>query len=157
MLRPPVLGQREVPIVTDPAEAAQRPELGVLSVLAHGRTEHGAEIAAVVVPAVERLDDERARFYYDLVYNALPEAARRTLEAKLKGYAYQSEFAKKFHAEGRIEGERIFLLRQLRTRFGELPAAAVRRIEAAETTALERWGERVLNAATLAEVLDDPS
>jgi hypothetical protein len=49
------------------------------------------------------------------------------------------------------------LLRQLRTRFGDLPAAVVSRIEAAELTDLERWGERILSARTLAEVLDGPS
>jgi len=59
--------------------------------------------------------------------------------------------------EGRKEGERGLLLRQLCSRFGELPAAAVARIEAADLADLERWGERVLGARTLAEVLDGPS
>ena len=36
-----------------------------------------AAIAAAVLPAVDGLDDDRARFYYDLVYNSLNEAARR--------------------------------------------------------------------------------
>jgi predicted transposase YdaD len=87
----------------------------------------------------------------------------------MKGHGYQSEFANKFHAEGRtegraegraegrLEGERALLLRLLRARFGELPAAALRRIEAAESATLERWGERVLTAGSLAEVLEDPS
>ncbi len=51
------------------------------------------------------LDEERARFYGDLVQNALNEAARRALEAKMKGYEYQSDFAKKYVAQGRAEGE----------------------------------------------------
>jgi hypothetical protein len=59
--------------------------------------------------------------------------------------------------EGRKEGERTLLLRQLRARFGELPAASVARIEAAELAELERWSERVLSAKTLAEALDEPS
>jgi hypothetical protein len=59
--------------------------------------------------------------------------------------------------EGRAEGERAMLLRQLRARFGELPAAAVARVEGAEILVLERWGERVLSAKSLVEVLDDPS
>jgi hypothetical protein len=99
------------------------------------------------------------------VYNSLNEAARRALEAMMKGYEYQSEFAKKYYGqgrddgrdEGRKEGERALLLRLLRTRFGELPAAAVARIERAEIASLEGWGERVLSAKTLAEVLDEPS
>jgi Domain of unknown function (DUF4351) len=75
----------------------------------------------------------------------------------MKGYEYQSDFAKKYVAQGHKEGERALLLRQLRTRFGELPAAAVARVEGAEMAVLERWGERVLTAKSLAEVFDDPS
>ena len=93
VLRPPVLGRAAVPVVTDPAEAARRPELAVLSAMAHGAGELGAAIAAAVLPAIRELDDERARFYGDLVYNALNEAARRALEAMMKGYEYQSDFA----------------------------------------------------------------
>ena len=75
----------------------------------------------------------------------------------MKGYVYQSEFAKKYVAEGRREGERALLLRQLRSRFGELPANAVARVESADVDVLERCADRVLSAKTLADVLDDPS
>jgi hypothetical protein len=165
VLNPPVLRRTAIPIVTDPTEAARRPELAVLSVLAHGDTEQGATIAGALLPALQGLDDDRARFYYDLVYNSLNEAARRALEAMMKGYEYQSDFAKKYveqgreqgREEGREQGERVLLLRQLRKRFGELPAIVVARVESAEVAVIERWGDRVLNATTLAEVLDEPS
>ncbi|WP_437955159.1 DUF4351 domain-containing protein [Sorangium sp. So ce119] len=157
VLCPPVLGREAVPIVTEPAEAARRPELAVLSALAHGSSEQGATIAAAVLPAIQELEEDRARFYGDLVLNSLNEAARRALEVIMKGYEYQSDFAKKYVALGRQEGERAILLRLLRARFGELPDAAVARVEGAETAALERWAERVLSAKTLAEVLDEPS
>jgi hypothetical protein len=104
VLRPPVLGRATVPVVTDPAEAARRPELAVLSAMAHGASELGTAIAAAALPAIRELDEERARFYGDLVYNALNEAARRALEAMMKGYEYQSDFAKKYVAQGREEG-----------------------------------------------------
>lgn len=71
--------------------------------------------------------------------------------------AWFEDYQRKLHDEGAKEGERNFFLRQLRARFGELPAAAVARIEAAEAGELERWGERVFGAQTLAEVFDDPS
>jgi hypothetical protein len=48
VLRPPVLRRTTVPVVTDPGEATRRPELGVLSALAHGETERGATIAAAL-------------------------------------------------------------------------------------------------------------
>jgi hypothetical protein len=45
--------------------STRRPELGVLSAMAHGETEQGATIAAAVLPAIQGLDDDRARLYYD--------------------------------------------------------------------------------------------
>ena len=92
---PAVLRRDAIPVVTDLAEAVRRPELGVLSAMAHGDTEQGATIAAAVLPAIQGLDDDRARLYYDLVYNSLNAAARRELEAIMKGYEYQTDFAKK--------------------------------------------------------------
>jgi len=57
--------------------------------------------------------------------------------------------------EGRIDGERRLLLRLLRARFGELPASAVARLETADMADIERWGERMFDAGTLEEVLDE--
>ena len=68
-------------------------------------------------------------------------------------------------ADGRIDrltahaferGERAMLLRQLRIRFGELPESALARVKRAGFECLEWWGERVLTAKTLEEVLDKP-
>ena len=71
--------------------------------------------------------------------------------------AWFEDYEKKLRTEASKEGERRLLLRQLHARFGELPEATVARIEAADIADLERWGERVLGAQTLAEVIDDRS
>lgn len=58
--------------------------------------------------------------------------------------------------EGLQEGlqtARNMLLKLLRTRFGALPDDAVARVQAADSAQLDLWAERVLTAATLAEVL----
>jgi hypothetical protein len=162
VLRPPVLGRAAVPIVTDPAEAARRPEMAVLSAMAHGKGEQGAAIAAAALPAVAGLGDERARFYGDLVLNSLNEAARRALEAMMKNYEYQSDFAKKYYGQGRddgrAEGEARALLAALRARGIQVPDAARERILAEkDPDRLERWVERAVIATSLADVLDDPS
>lgn len=48
------------------------------------------------------------------------------------------------------------LLRQLRTRFGgHVDIAVERRLEAASPEQLALWGERVLSAASLTELLGD--
>lgn len=163
VLTPPVLCRDTVPVVTDPAEAARRPELGVLSVLAHGDGEQGAAVAAAVLPAIRGMDEDRARFYGDLVYTSLNEAARRALEAMMiKGYEYQSDFARKYVAEGEAKGEAKgearALLAALRVRGIPVPDAARARIlSEKDAERLERWVERAVIAASLAEIFDDLS
>ena len=174
VLHPPVLSRSAVPVVTDPGEAARRPELGVLSAMAHGGSEQATPIAAAVLPALRGLDDDRARFYYDLVYNSLHEAARRALEAMMKGYEYQSDFAKKYVAQGRTEGRtegRIegrtegraegvahALLTVLRVRGIAVPDAVRERILAQkDPERLERWLEKAAVAPSVAAVIDEPN
>jgi hypothetical protein len=164
VLRPPVLRPSAVPAVTDPQEAARRPELGVLSAMAHGATEQGPPIAAAVLPALRDLDNDRARLYYDLVYNSLNETARRALEAMMKGYEYQSDFAKKYVAEGlaeglaegRAEGRAEGLLAVLRARGIAVPDAVRERILAErDPERLKRWLDRAVTAASAAAVIDE--
>ena len=143
-------------------EAARRPELAVLSAMAHGESDQGAAIAAAVLPAVRQLDDERARFYGDLVLNSLNEAARRALEARMKGYQYQSDFAKKYYGQGRAEGRAEeaarAVLTALRVRGIVVPDVARERILAEKDPArLGRWMERAIVAPSVTEVIDDPS
>ena len=68
--------------------------------------------------------------------------------------AWFEDYQRKLLSKGIAEGERSLLQRQLRARSGELPAAAIARIQAADSADLERWGERILGARTLDEVLD---
>jgi hypothetical protein len=59
-------------------------------------------------------------------------------------------------AQGMAQGERKLLLRMLRRRFGEqVGSETERRLEAASAQQIEVWAERVLSAATLAELLAD--
>ena len=170
ILRPPVLSRSAVPVVTDPGDAARRPELAVLSALAHGESAQGATIASVVLPAIQGLDEERSRFYYDLVYNSLNEAARRALETMMKGYEYQSDFAKKYVAQGRAEGLTEGLtkgrteeaaravLTVLRVRGLVVPDEVRERILAQkDPERLERWLEKAAVAASVAAILDEPN
>lgn len=122
----------------------------------------GATIAAAVLPAVGGLDEDRARFYYDLVYNSLNEAARWSLEAMMKGYEYQSDFAKKYVAQGRAEGRAEeaarMLLTVLRARGIAVPDAVRERIlSEKDPEQLERWAEKAAVATSVAAVLNEPN
>jgi flagellar biosynthesis/type III secretory pathway protein FliH len=59
--------------------------------------------------------------------------------------------------EARCQGARRLLRRLLRARFGELPADAAARIEAAGAAELDRWADLMLGAHSLADVLDTQS
>ena len=54
--------------------------------------------------------------------------------------------------EGRTEGRAELLLRQLQSRFGDVPLAVTARVRNAATTDLDRWAIAVLDAGSLAEV-----
>lgn len=52
--------------------------------------------------------------------------------------------------KGRREGRQAVLVRLLRRRFGDLPAAVLARIDRADEETLDRWSEEFLDAPTLA-------
>ena len=105
-----------------------------------------------------RMFKERARFYGDLVLNSLNEAARRALEAMVKGYEYQSDFAKKYVAQGEAKARAHDVLTVLRVRGLAVPDTVRERILAqTDPDQLERWLERAAVAASVADVIDELS
>lgn len=79
-------------------------ELAVLSVMAHGKGEQGLAIGQAVLAGAAGLDEERQIFYVDVACQSVNDAARAALEAIMKGYEYQSDFARKYFGRGREEG-----------------------------------------------------
>ena len=92
--------------------------------------------------------------YFDLVSNALSEAACKALQnmdpAK---YEYQSDFAKRYVAQGKLEGRAALIVKQLTLRFGELNETVQAKIAAASVEELDAIGERLLTAQTLQDAL----
>ncbi len=100
-LRPIVLGYAQVPRICDPATARKTPELAVLSAMAH-RDLETAEAAQAALPG---LSEDLQKLYWDVILSGLPELVRRALEVRMiKGYEYQSDFARKYVSQGREEG-----------------------------------------------------
>ena len=88
----------------------------------------------------------------------------------VKGYEYQSDFAKKYiaqgraeadaeeYAEGRAEGRAEALLIVLRVRGIAVPDAVRERILAQkDPERLERWMEKAAFASSVAAVIDEPN
>jgi len=83
----------------------------------------------------------------------------------VKGYKYQSDFAKKYFAQGfaeglaeaRAEAAARFVLTVLRARGLAVPDSARERILAQkDPERLERWLEKAAVAPSVTAVLDDP-
>jgi hypothetical protein len=84
-----------------------------------------------------------------------PAEVRRLLARQLGREAAEEIMttAEMLQREGEARGKREMLVRLLRRRFGDLPASSAARIDKASVADLNRWGDRVLTAESLAEVL----
>ncbi|WP_170229812.1 hypothetical protein [Polyangium fumosum] len=168
-LTPFVLGPQGIPVVTEEAAARERPELAVLSAMAHGRTDVGLDVAiAAIAGSAGIADPDRKAIYMDVVLYSLGEAARRAIEAlMLKNYRPQSDLGRKFfaeghaeglaaghaeglaegHAEGLLEGELRLLVRQLERRLAQRLCAdeRARLAERVREIGAEQVGDLVLD------------
>jgi flagellar biosynthesis/type III secretory pathway protein FliH len=72
----------------------------VLSTLAHPEL----EVATAAISAISDLPEDRAKLYLDVILAALSASVRKQLEDRMRGYVYQSEFARKYYFQGHDEG-----------------------------------------------------
>jgi hypothetical protein len=123
VLRPIVISYPDVPQVVDRQTALRSPELAVLSVLAHPRE----DVAIAALTAIGSLQTELSTLYFDVILAALPPMVRRRLEVHMERYEYQSEFARKYVAqgrqEGRQEGRQSAVLELARVKLGQMSPA----------------------------------
>ena len=160
--RPWVVGPSNTPAVTELQEAKKNVELAVLSAVAHGRSvdiPQAARIASAAIVASADIDAERSRLYLDLILITLLESAPEAIEATMNslGFEYQSDFARRYVAQGRAEGKaegRVeMILKLLFLRFGPLTEAVQDHVRRARDAQIDAVAERMLTAQTLDEVL----
>ena len=167
---PWVVGPSNTPVVTKLHEARENIELAILSTITHAQN---TDIALATCMALDALianadmDDERFRLYFDVVMKALTESNPDLPETIMNslGYEYQSDFARRYvaqgrtegktegKAEGRMEGRMEMLLKLLTLRFGPLPEPIQTLIRGLQDAQLDTVAERVLTAPTLEEAL----
>ncbi|WP_437672685.1 hypothetical protein [Sorangium sp. So ce131] len=166
-VKPLVLGPAVVPEISDPAEAEQEMELAVLSAVAHGNGPNGLAVVQAALVGLERLDQEHAEVYFQVIWNGLREPMRRALEAlvmerQIEGEATFPSFVQKLVdrgkldgiREGELKGKSDTLLRLLARAGISLTEDESARIQACKDIAtLDRWIDNVLGAKTAAEVL----
>jgi hypothetical protein len=114
-----------------------------------------------VLPGLGGIDEERARFYFDLVMCSLNDTARTALEALMRSgtYEYQSEFARRYLAQGREEGRQeegmSALLEVLEARGLHVDEQARQRIAACtELEQLKRWLRKAVAVQSVQELFE---
>jgi len=151
VLQPIVLSADVIP-TQEHIQAA--PERVILSVLAHGLGSNTQARAELLLQALRQLDLDQFRFYYDYVIGSLPEAERPTLEAMMvKNYQYQTDFAKRYVAEGKAEGLAEAILSVVEFRGLHLSDEQRRRVLSCQDPAsLQTWLQHTLGVASGADV-----
>ena len=153
--KPWVVGPSNTPAVTELRDAQENVELAVLSAIEHGQStdiQLAARIASAAIVASADIDAERSRLYLDLILISLSANTPEAIEATMNslGYEYQSDFARRYVAQGQME----IILKLLASRFGPLPEAVRARVRSADSAQIEAMADRMLTARTLEEVLD---
>lgn len=138
-------------------QAERDPELAVLSAMAHGKDEPDVaiSIATAALAACRRLDDERAMLYFDLIGISLGDAARAAFEDLMGegNYEFQSDFAKKHRAAGKVAGRAEAVLTVLDARGIAVSAEQKARVlDCIDAGALDRWIRKAVTVATAEEL-----
>ncbi|MPZ25398.1 MAG: hypothetical protein GEV12_02845 [Micromonosporaceae bacterium] len=155
VLHPLVLGPDQVPVVTDPAQAGRSPALAVLSAMAHGNHPDRDRILHTLMSVL--VDDDHRERYADIVFTALPEAARHYLERLMatETYEYKSDYARRYFSQGEARGEAKALLTLLAAR--DIPVnddARTRITECTDLDQLDTWVRHAATATTINDLFD---
>jgi hypothetical protein len=161
-ITPFVLGPAAVPEITDAVVAKHEVELAVLSAVAHGNGPNGLAVVQAALVALDRLDQEHAAVYFQVIWNALREPMQRALEAlvmerQTEGKTQFPPFAQQIFERGIREGELrvhrealLELIAQVGLTFTEADRDRIQTCE--DAAVLKRWRLNVLRAKTAADV-----
>ena len=153
---PRVLGPDAIPVVTDAEQAARRPELAVLSAMAHGKgdAETAVAIARAASSALGLLPDDQQMLYFILIESALGDAARKAFEmlpeAEKIVEKFISERQQRSFDKGRAAEKAADVLEVLDAR--ELVATEAEReriLGCEELETLTRWHRRAVTVASV--------
>ncbi|MFI8826898.1 hypothetical protein [Streptomyces sp. NPDC053431] len=180
-LHPLVLGPDNVPVITDPAEAARNLAMTAFSAMTHGTHQEAPAILEALAKALGTADPASFKYYSEMLEIGLGETPARDtwrklmavgtyfpgrgtlveetyLEGKADGKAEglaegKAEGLAEGKAEGLAEGTAMSILRVLAARGIEVSEDDGRRIsECLDTEMLGRWLERAITVARVEEL-----
>jgi hypothetical protein len=158
-LDPHVIGPDNMPLITDPAQAAEDVVFSVFALLTQRLHPEVEQAMGPLMSALETLDTDTARYYAEFVEGGLGEGCQREIWKKIMKtmtYGYVSELKQEFREEGQAEGEAKALLAVLAARGLDLTEAERERIRSCtDHERLLAWTVRAATATSTAEVFED--
>jgi hypothetical protein len=143
----------QIPVLAKPAQVAEKPGLGTLSVLAHG--DKRPAVLDGFLKGIHRLPPAEGAQYYEYVHSLAPGAFPSSPEtsAKSPGWIVSSPFAKEHFGRGMTEGEADALFLVLTARGLETSEEQQESIATCtDLDQLQTWLKRAATAETTAEI-----
>jgi hypothetical protein len=158
-LDPHVISPDNMPLITDPAEAAEDVVFSVFALLTQRLHPDIERAMGPLMSALETLDTDTARYYAEFVEGGLGKGCQREIWKqimKTMTYGYVSELKQEFREEGLAEGEAKALLAVLAARGLDPTESERERIRTStDHEQLLTWTARAATATSTAEVFND--
>ncbi|MEU8193883.1 hypothetical protein AB0C10_08900 [Microbispora amethystogenes] len=148
----------QVPVITDPRQAADDIELAMLSVIHHATTPQGPDILNALFAALHNLDRDQGGMYAEMVRAALPREIWDHLvrHMKTESYEYLSDWARENIAKGQTEGKTDAILTVLAARGIEVPDELNDKIrKCRDLDRLDAWIRAAATVQSADALLDD--
>jgi hypothetical protein len=158
-VRPLVLSPLNVPMITDPEEAAQDIPLATLSAITHGKNPDIAAILKSLSSALKTVDPDTAMIFSEFTELGLAGFPAADIWRQLVAVDlsfFRSQTAQNIRTEGEAKGEAKAVLRVLDARGIPVPDEARATISGcSDTDVLDTWLDRAITATSIDEVLGD--
>ena len=162
MTYPLVVGPDNLPVITDPRTAAEKPAMAVFSALAHANSPHIDAILDALGRALAGMDWNAASYFFQFLDSALGDTPAgdkwRDIVTFVNYFPGRGTVMEKAYLEGEARGEAKAILRFLEARGVAVPQEARDRIaDCADLDLLNRWLDRTPHVESVDELFaEDP-
>ncbi|WKK26497.1 hypothetical protein QZH56_13425 [Streptomyces olivoreticuli] len=163
-VHPLVMGPGNVPVITDPEEAAEDLAMATFSAMTHGSSEDAPAILDALARALGAADPESSTYYSELLEIGLGDSRAGETWRKLMpirtyfpGRGTMIELAlQEGETKGRAEERAQMVLRVLETReVAVTPEVRERVVQCADLDMLGRWLDRAFVVSRAEEIFDE--